>query len=139
MRISTAQLPKSPDGADRVIAAGDFVVILDGASAIEPVSVPPGVYADCLGTSITAALSADPGAPLPDVLAAAIGAAARALDLTRDHSPSSTVAMIRVTRDGIDLLVLGDSFIFYDTGSGTGLLTDDRIAAVRLPEQRQYR
>jgi hypothetical protein len=139
MRISTAQLPKSPDGADRVIAAGDFVVILDGASAIEPVSVPPGVYADCLGTSITAALSADPGAALPDVLAAAIGAAARALDLTRDHSPSSTVAMIRVTRDGIDLLVLGDSFIFYDTGSGTGLLTDDRIAAVRLPEQRQYR
>jgi hypothetical protein len=139
MRISTAQLPKSPDGADRVMATGNSVVVLDGASAIEPVSVQPGVYADHLGASITAALTADPGAALPGVLAAAIGAAARALGVAGDHCPSSTVAMARVTRDGTDLLVLGDSFIFYDVGSGAAMLTDDRIAALRLPEQRQYR
>ena len=56
MRISTAQLPQPPRGADRVVATGNAVVVLDGASAIEPVGVPPSVYADHLGASIAAAI-----------------------------------------------------------------------------------
>lgn len=139
MRISTAQLPKPPHGADRVVATGNAVVVLDGASAIESVSIPPGVYADYLGASITAALTARPEAALASILAEAIEAAARSLGLTGEDCPSSTVAMARTTGGQIDLLVLGDSFIFYDTGSGAAVLTDDRLAALGLPEQRKYR
>jgi hypothetical protein len=140
MRITTAQLPEPPRGADRIAVTGDAVAVLDGASAIEPAVVPPGTYADRLGTAITAALAADPGAPLTGVLAAAIQATAGELGLTGDACPSSTVAMLRVVDGGIDLLALGDSFIFYGTGPGTtGVLTDGRQAALRLPQQREYR
>jgi hypothetical protein len=139
MRIAAAQLPRPPGGADRVAVTGNAVVVLDGASAIEPVSVPPGVYADHLGAAIAAALAADPGVPLVGVLAGAIEAAAGKLGLAGDACPSSTVAMARVAGSQIDLLVLGDSFIFYDTGAGTGVLTDDRLAALCAPERRRYR
>jgi hypothetical protein len=138
MRISTAQLPKPPHGADRVVETGNAVVVLDGASAIEPVSVPPGVYADHLGVSIAAALVARPAAALASILAEAIGTVASSLGLTGEDCPSSTVAMARKAGGQVDLLVLGDSFIFYDAGSGAAVLTDDRLAALRLPEQRQY-
>jgi len=138
MRIATAQLPEPPRGADRVAVTGNAVVVLDGASAIEPVSVPPGVYADHLGKAVTAALSADPGAGLRNVLAEAIAATAGELGLAGDDCPSSTLAVIRVGGQ-VDLLVLGDSFIFYDTGSGTRVLTDDRLAQLHLPEGRRYR
>ncbi len=139
MRIATAQLPEPPRGADRVAVTQNAVVVLDGASAIEPVSVPPGIYTDHLGASVVAALAADPGAALTEALAEAIGAAARKLGLAGDACPSSTVAMARVAGSRADLLVLGDSFIFYDCGPGTGVLTDDRLAALCLPERRRYR
>ena len=139
MRVTTAQLPQPPRGADRVIATSSAVIVLDGASAIEPASVPPGVYADHLGASIAAALTARPEAALTSALAEAIEAAAGTLGLAGDSCPSSTVAMARVTRDGADLLVLGDSFIFYDMGPGAGVLTDDRLGELRLPEQSRYR
>ena len=139
MRIATAQLPQAPHGADRVVTAGNAVAVLDGASAAEPGGVPPGRYADRLGASITAALTARPGAALTEILAVAIGAATCSLGLAGHDCPSSTVAMARVAGGRIDLLVLGDSFIFYDKGPGTGVLTDDRLAALRLPGQRHYR
>lgn len=118
--------------------AGSAVVVLDGASAIEPVSVPSGGYADHLGKAITAALSADPDAGLRDALAGAIAATAGELGLAGDDCPSSTLAVIRVGGQ-VDLLVLGDSFIFHDTSSGTRALTDDRLAQLHLPERRGYR
>src|SRR5487761_1027528 len=97
MHIATAQLPEPPHGADRVFVTPDAVVVLDGASAIEPVSVPPGVYADHLGAAITAALSADPGAGLRDALAQAIRATAGKLGLAGGDCPSSTLAVIRIS------------------------------------------
>jgi hypothetical protein len=138
MRTTTAQLPEPPHGADRVFVTPNAVVVLDGASAIEPVSVPPGVYADHLGAAITAALNADPGAGLRDALAQAIRATAGKLGLAGNDCPSSTLAVIRISSQ-VDLLVLGDTFIFYDTGPGIRVLTDDRLAALCLPERRRYR
>jgi len=141
MRAAIAQLPRPPGGADRVAVTGNAVVVLDGASAIEPVSVPPGVYADHLGAAIVAVLAAEPGAALTSVLAGAIEAAAGTLGLSGDACPSSTVAMARMTGSQVDLLALGDSFIFYPAGAGNGagVLTDDRLAALCLPERRRYR
>jgi hypothetical protein len=139
MRIAAAQLPEPPRGADRVFVTDNAVVALDGASAIEPVSVSPGVYADHLGAAIVAALAADPGAALTGVLAGAIGAVVGKLGVAGDACPSSTVAMARVAGSRADLLALGDSFVFYDSGTGTGVLTDDRLAALCQPERRCYR
>ena len=143
MRIATAQLPEPPHGADRIIATRSAVAVLDGASAFEPASVPPGDYACRLARSIATALNDRPDAPLASVLAEAIAATAAELGLADgDGCPSSTVAMARRAGDALDLLALGDSCIFYGTGPGgpgTGMLTDDRLAGLRLPQQRQYR
>lgn len=143
MRITAAQLPEPPHGADRIVVTGNAVAVLDGASAFEPASVPPGEYASRLGASITAALTDDPEAPLPSVLAEAITATAAALGLADGNGcPSSTVVMARLAGDALNLLALGDSYVFYGTGpggTGSGTLTDGRLAGLRLPQQRRYR
>jgi len=143
VRTSAAQLPEPPHGADRVVVTGNTVIVLDGASAFEPADVPPGEYASRLGDSIAAALAVAPEAPLASVLAEAIAATTAELGLDDDAGcPSSTVAMARLAGNVLDLLALGDSYIFYGTGPGgpgTGTLTDDRLAGLGLPEQRLYR
>ena len=140
VRITAAQLPEPPHGADRVVVTGNAVMVLDGASAFEPADVPPGEYASRLGAAIAAALAVAPEAPLPSVLGEAITATAAELGLAGDAGcPSSTVAMARLADGALDLLALGDSYIFYGTGPGTGTLTDDRLAGLHLPQQRQYR
>jgi len=140
VRITAAQLPEPPHGADRVVVTGNAVIVLDGASAFEPAGVPPGEYASRLGAAIAAALAVAPEAPLLSVLGEAITATAAELGLADDAGcPSSTVAMARLADGALDLLALGDSYIFYGTGPGTGTLTDDRLAGLHLPQQRQYR
>lgn len=57
MRTAAAQLPEPPYGADRIIVTRNAVAVLDGASAFEPASVPPGEYASHLGAFIGAALT----------------------------------------------------------------------------------
>src|SRR5450756_2215829 len=135
MRITAAQLPEPPDGADRIIVTRSAVAVLDGASAFESASVPPGEYASHLGASIAAALNDRPDAPLASVLAEAIAATASMLGLAGGGGgPSSTVAMARLAGGTLDLLALGDSCIFYGTGPGgpgTGTLTDGRLAGLR--------
>jgi len=140
MRTAAAQLPEPPHGADRIVVTGSAVVVLDGASAFEPAGVPPGEYASSLGASIAAALNDRPDAPLASVLAEAIAATASVLGLDDDADcPSSTVAMARLAGGALDLLALGDAYVFYGTGPGTGTLTDGRLAGLRLPQQRLYR
>jgi serine/threonine protein phosphatase PrpC len=140
VRTAAAQLPEPPYGADRIIVTGNAVIVLDGASAFEPAGVPPGEYASSLGDSIAAALDKAPAAPLASVLAEAIAAAASALGLDDDDGcPSSTVVMARLAGGTLDLLALGDSYIFYGTGPATGMLTDGRLSGLHLPQQRQYR
>jgi hypothetical protein len=143
VRTAVAQLPEPPHGADRIVVTGNAVAVLDGASPFEPTGVPPGEYASRLGASIAAALTGAPAAPLASVLAEAIAATASALGLAEDDGcPSSTVAMARLADGTLDLLALGDSYLFYGTGpgsSGSGTLTDGRLAGLRLPQQWQYR
>jgi len=140
VRTAAAQLPEPPHGADRIVVTRNAVAVLDGASAFDPTGVQPGEYASRLGDSIAAALHDRPDAPLPSVLAQAITAAASALGLADgDGCPSSTVAIARLADSTLDLLALGDSYVFYGTGPGSGTLTDDRLAGLRLPQQRQYR
>ncbi len=143
VRTAAAQLPEPPHGADRIVVTGNAVIVLDGASAFEPADVPPGEYASRLGASIAAALTDAPEAPLASVLGEGIAVTAAELGLDDDAGcPSSTVVMARLADGTLDLLALGDSYIFYGTGpggTGSGTLTDDRLAGLHLPQQRQYR
>jgi hypothetical protein len=139
MRARTAQLPRPPEGADRVIVTRDAVIVLDGASAFAPSPISPAAYADHLGTAIAAGLDASPGAPLAAILASAIHRTAETLGLRDDSGPSSTVAIARMGGKDADLLMLGDSYIAYRAGETTGVLTDDRLDGLALPERSRYR
>jgi hypothetical protein len=139
MRVRAAQLPRPPAGADRVIVTPRAVMVLDGASAFGPAAVSPAAYAGRLGAELASAIAASPAAPLPQILATAIGATASALDLQDDHGPSSTVTIARLNGGNADLLVLGDSYIAYRSAGVAAVLTDDRLGRLGLPESRRYR
>ncbi len=80
VHISTAQLPPG-GGDDAIITTGDGVIMLDGASAFIPVPVPASVYAGHLARQIARGMDARPGGDLRGILADAITATARDLDL----------------------------------------------------------
>ncbi len=52
MKVHTAQLAGGPVNADRVFCTHNAVIVLDGATAFEPVDVDPASYADTLGRMI---------------------------------------------------------------------------------------
>lgn len=61
-------------------------------------------------------------------MAAAISRTAQALDLQPGRSPSSTISILRIRANLVDLYVLGDSPIYYGTDTAIQMLTDDRLA-----------
>lgn len=128
----------SADYADLAIVAPFGVVLLDGASAFEPVDVHPATYARTLGASITALLHGQADRTIADVVAEAISRTTTKLDLTAGASPSSTVAILRARDDVVDLYVLGDSPIHYGAGDRSHQLVDERLARVARPEHDQY-
>ncbi|WP_239155583.1 protein phosphatase 2C domain-containing protein [Amycolatopsis sp. FDAARGOS 1241] len=140
MQVSTAQIPGPAESQDRVVVTDHMALVLDGASAFEPVDVPTGLYVDLLGEGIRTCLDQQPDIELATAVASAIEAAAQELQLKPGNAPSSTVSLLRVRDDGVDLLSLGDSAIYYGNDDGeTGGLTDSRLANLGIPEHRAYR
>lgn len=129
----------SADYADLAIVAPSGVVLLDGASAFEPVDVSPVTYVHTLGKRLTAALHQHHDVPIADAVAAAIEQTTAELRLTPDASPSSTVAILRARQDAVDLYVLGDTPIYYGADSLTHRLSDERLASVAPTERGRYR
>jgi hypothetical protein len=139
MRVATAQLPGPDQSADRVFVLENAVIVLDGASAFEPVDLAPGDYAQALGESIAAQLAEAPHFELPAVVAKAIAEVVAKHDLRPGASPSSTVSILRTGPDEVDLYVLGDSPIHYGNNAEQHALTDNRLAELQLPERDAYR
>jgi len=140
MRVDIAQLPEPPEGQDRVHMAPNVVVVLDGASAFTPVPVNAGTYADELGSRITAHLTDQPTTDLVDVLASAIAGARDRLELSPGKSPSSTVSIVRVGDDHVDVLVLGDSPIIVGRiDQAPEVIVDDRLSRMPNPHDAGYR
>jgi hypothetical protein len=139
MRFATAQWPDPEHSQDRVFVTDRAAVVLDGASAFVPVDVPTQTYVDTLGAEITRQLEQEPTRDLVQIMEASIADAADGLDLERGAAPSSTVSIVRVRGDVVDLYALGDSAIYYGGGQETVELTDDRIAHLGIPEHREYR
>lgn len=126
---------------DLVIAGPDFVVVLDGATA------PTGVESGCvhsvawlvgrLGTQLANPLLGRSRAPLAELLAETI-LAVRAehedtCDLANPDSPSSTVAMVRISDEQVEHLVLADSpIVLRGPDRRVTVLADNRVDL--LPE-----
>lgn len=127
---------------DLVLTGPDFAVLLDGATA------PQGVESGCIHTvawlvgqlaaQLAPPLLTGSVAPLPELLAEAIGAVsathAGTCDLSNPDSPSSTVTMVRVRPTYVEHLVLADSPLVMRSITGKVVVhNDDRIEL--LPER----
>jgi len=134
VHVRTAQLPPG-GGDDALITTGDGVIMLDGASAFIPVPVPASVYSGHLARQIARGMDARPGADLRGILADAIAATARDLDLRAGKSPSSTVIILRYAGEYADCLVLGDSLAIL---AGQAI-TDERLSQISPGIRERYR
>jgi hypothetical protein len=138
VEVHTATLAGGDSNADRVFVIDHAVIVLDGATAFEPVDIDPGTYADNLGSALVDQLDDDPNADLSQVVAAAITRTAEQLQLTPGRSPSSTVSVLHVRDEAVNMYVLGDSPIYYGQPGSIRRLTDDRLAKVAKPEREHY-
>src|SRR5258708_10464 len=107
---------------DYAIRGNDWAAVLDGAPAA------PGADSGCihdvpwlvrhLAAGVARRILLD-SAPLPDLLAGAIGetrdAHATTCDLGNPDSPSSTISIVRVRNGVVDYLTLADSPIVIRT------------------------
>ncbi|BFV58079.1 protein phosphatase 2C domain-containing protein [Kitasatospora sp. CMC57] len=131
----------SPDvqaNEDFILAAEQFVIVLDGATAS---GLPSGCEHDVqwlarrLGGQLACVLIEDPALPLKEVLREGItrtrGLHAQC-DLSNVNSPSSTVAIVREHGGQLDCLTLADSPVIVETHDGQLTpVIDDRTS--RLP------
>lgn len=142
-RIEVAERPGvGLDGAvrpseDVVVVLPQAVVLLDGATSLDPDLPSGGWYASRLAGELAGRLAGYPDTDLADLLAAAIKTVARDHNLTPGKSPSSTVALLRWTDTQVEGLVLADSPIVAFTADGPSVLADTRID--HLPRGSVYR
>lgn len=140
MRTATAQTPPPSESQDRVLTNERMVLVLDGASAFEPVDVSTALYVDYLAAAIQANLEEEHDVDLRTVVADAIRDTASRLGLHPGNSPSSTISLLRARESHIDLLCLGDSAIYYGADSDeVNMLTDARLSKLGIPEHKAYR
>lgn len=128
----------TPPGQDRWATTERSVIVLDGASAFHPQATPADAYVDALLAALVDRI--DSTEPLPAVLGWAIEQAAEKVSAEPGTGPSSTVAIVRNTGQGIEVAVLGDSTIVVGRAGGhIDRITDDRMSRVAHSEREQYR
>lgn len=124
---------------DRVFASDRAVVLLDGATG----SAAPrtgGWYANQLGCTVVQHLDQDPDASLEDVLSRSISEVVKRFNLEPTSSPSSTISIVRVRDDMLDVLVLGDSPVVLQMSDMLIVpIADHRINGVAGPERERLR
>ncbi|MFL6127107.1 hypothetical protein [Actinophytocola sp.] len=142
-RIEVAERPGvGLDGSvrpseDVVVVLPHAIVLLDGATSVDPRLPSGGWYASRLAGELSGRLTGYPDTDLADLLAAAIKTVARDHGLVPGRSPSSTVAVLRWSDTVIEGLVLADSPIVAFTADGPSVLADTRIGS--MPRGAGYR
>jgi len=126
MRVALATDPGTAGWPNEDFAAigPGAAVLLDGATSRTGADIGcvHGVawYARVLGTTLLAAIVAEPRVPLARALTGAIGEVrARhegSCDLSNPDSPAATVTAVRAAAGGVEYLVLSDSSIVADYG-----------------------
>lgn len=141
-RIEYAVLPAGDGpGQDRCFTAEGLVVVLDGASALDPEANPDATeYVDTLGPLLLDQIAARPGIDLRDALAEAIRQTAAKLALVPGTAPSSTVSVVRWGDETLDVMVLGDSPVVVQLTDGSRQTIVQYPQAHIAPElRRRYR
>lgn len=142
-RIEVAERPGvGLDGAvrpseDVVVVLPNAVVLLDGATTLDPAVPSGGWYASRLAGELAGRLTGYQNTDVADLLAASIRTVARDHELTPGKSPSSTVALLRWTDSTIEGLVLADTPIVAFTEAGPSVLADTRLES--MPRGAGYR
>jgi hypothetical protein len=132
VRVSTAELAGS-DGhsEDRVFAAINGVVVLDGVSPLDPEGERSGWYPDALGRRLAELLNTAPTRDLREILTESIADIANKHTLQQGQAPASTVAIARWRDEVVEGLVLADSpIVLFGTDGGIDILRDGRHEAV---------
>lgn len=143
MRVATASDAGSPTSAneDWALATESLIVVLDGATARTGTGCSHGVawYAGKLGSAI-AGMAVDRDIKLGDILTAAIAYTAdqhRDCDLRHPGTPSAATAIVRLTENSVEYLVLGDTLIIMEAHDGVHLITDDRVDSTARAERAE--
>jgi hypothetical protein len=144
----------APGGAndDFILVSSRWALVLDGVSSypVPDVGCQHTVpwFVGRLGLHLGYGLAIAPQASLPDLLADAIDRTAEehgtGCDLSHPLTPAATVAIVRLTQDRVDWLVLGDATVAWLLADGTAdAATDDRAdhlqgAPVIVADVRRY-
>jgi hypothetical protein len=146
MRVTLATSPGTAGwpNEDFAATAPGAAVLLDGATTF-PIGKETGCihgvawYARTLGTTLLAAITADPPGSLTGGLARAIGEVRarheHTCDLANPSTPAATVTALRAGASGLDYLALSDSSIAADYGDGREpvIFTDNHAPAMADP------
>jgi hypothetical protein len=140
MRANFASVPGSDEkpNEDAVFASGQALIVVDGVTA--PGGLNTGCvhgtpwYANNLATLIGAVVTEKTGIELRVALAQALSDVAEShrdtCDLDSDGTPSGTVAILRISSQTLDYLVLSDATAIIETVSGVKVITDKRVDEV---------
>lgn len=124
-------------GQDRWTAAGSAVVVLDGATAVEPRTPPADAYVSELSAALAATLA--DGADTRRALRESIAYVADRLDLAAGEGPSSTALLVQASGGVTEIAVLGDSTAIVGLRDGrTERMTDNRITRVAPDLRSRY-
>jgi hypothetical protein len=125
--LATDAAPGRPN-EDFVLATADLAVVVDGGGDSGACSHGVPWFARQLGTHTVAALVDEPDLPLAEALGRGIRAVSRmhvySCDLSSGAAPTATVGLIRVRRDAVDVLALGDCVVLVDTDAGPQITRD---------------
>ena len=125
---------------DWAAAAGDDIVVLDGATARIDTGCKHGVawFVAKLGAEVTSGLAYKPTRTLTELLADSIRAVASMhieCDLSHPGTPSAGVAMVRVSEGSLEYLVLADTVVIVRGREENIVVTDDRVSRTASAER----
>ncbi|MEM7338113.1 MAG: hypothetical protein AAF467_05665 [Actinomycetota bacterium] len=139
LTVTTAARPARPDrpSEDRIFVTPNAVIILDGATQAIKLDRNGEWIAQELGQRLADGLEADPFCELPKLLEDRIGELVDTFGLEPGKAPSTTVSMVRLAGDRLDVMVLCDSpVIVLDRTGNIHQIRDDRLDDVSNSIQR---
>ncbi|MFE7504229.1 hypothetical protein [Promicromonospora sp. NPDC057488] len=139
MTSLAATLAGDHNNQDRYVVGDGFTAVLDGATSVAgDRSHDPGWFAGRLGEVLARLLPG--GAPIPDVVAAAIEEVRDTDRLVPESSPTCTVAVARWTTKTVETYVLCDSVVVLLHGDGSETVhSDDELGAALTEKRQEYR
>lgn len=131
LRVRTAERPGGErPSEDRIFQTPNAVVVLDGATQAFALERDGAWIADELGGRLADGLIASPDADLVPLLERCLADLIDSYDLVPGEAPSTTVNIVRLNADRVDVLVLCDSpVIVLDRSGQVHEIRDDRLAA----------